>query len=80
VVQNFLPILSYALGRTIAIEVRLADDLRLTVLDQGQLEVALLNLAVDAKHAMPRGGTLTIATRNVALSPGAAVDDLTGLS
>lgn len=78
VIEGFVPILAHALGSTVQIETRFAADLWPTVLDRGQLEVALLNLAMNAKHAMPKGGVFTITTRNMALMPGEAVDDLTG--
>ena len=78
VIKGFLPILAHALGASIKIETWFTDDLWPIILDKGQLEVALLNLAVNAKHAMPNGGILTIETRNLTLRAGEAVDDLTG--
>jgi PAS domain S-box-containing protein len=48
------------LGENIRIEVNIAADVPKLVADRGQLETALLNLAVNARDAMPKGGTLTI--------------------
>jgi two-component system CheB/CheR fusion protein len=66
-VDTMLPILERTLGSQISIETRLADDLSMTRADPGQIESAMLNLAINARDAMPEGGTLTIETRNVAL-------------
>ena len=55
-------LLRHSLGETIRVEIRLAQTPCLTMVDPVQLETALLNLAVNARDAMPKGGTLTIQT------------------
>ncbi|MBF0498313.1 MAG: response regulator, partial [Deltaproteobacteria bacterium] len=49
------------------IELSLADDLKILNGDPAQIEQIIMNLAVNAKDAMPDGGTLTIATQTVLL-------------
>ena len=66
-VETMLPILQRTLDKQISIETLLADDLNLILADPGQIESAILNLAINARDAMPDGGTLTLETRNVAL-------------
>ena len=53
------------IGENIELNVVHRRDLGLTKVDQGQLEQVIINLAVNARDAMPSGGTLTIRTENV---------------
>jgi len=55
-------LLNRSLGELIRLETRLAADLPLTMADPGQVENALLNLAINARDAMPDGGRLLIET------------------
>jgi signal transduction histidine kinase/CheY-like chemotaxis protein len=62
-------LLRQTLGRGVQVETALAPDLWPVHADPGQLELAVLNLAVNARDAMPEGGQLTLRTRNAVLSP-----------
>jgi CheY-like chemotaxis protein len=61
-IADMIELLHRTLGETIAIETRFADDLPSALIDANQLENALLNLAINARDAMPRGGRLEIST------------------
>lgn len=54
--------LSRTLGSRIEVELRLADNAGRVEVDVAQLEMAILNAVVNARDAMPGGGTLTIVT------------------
>ena len=63
-----------SIGPTIAIKTALAPDAWLAMTEPGQLELAILNLAINARDAMLGGGELTISTANIAASkPGSPV-------
>ncbi len=55
------------IGEEIEVSIRPADDLGSVKADVGQIEQVIMNLAVNAKDAMPSGGKLTIETANVEL-------------
>jgi PAS domain S-box-containing protein len=55
------------LGEHVEIELKLAADLWPALADSGQVENSLLNLAINARDAMPDGGKLTIETTNIHL-------------
>ena len=65
-----------SIGPTIDFRLRCAADLPPAFADPNQLELAILNLGVNARDAMPRGGTLTIAVEPASVGPG----DLTGVA
>jgi signal transduction histidine kinase len=65
-----------ALGGGTSPRMDLADDLWAVSVDANQLESVLLNLAVNARDAMPNGGTLTIRTQNLPAAEAAAIPEL----
>jgi len=72
VVMRMRDLLGRSLGGLVSIETDLAADLWAALADPAQLESIVLNLAINARDAMPDGGTLRIVTRNA----GAAADTL----
>jgi PAS domain S-box-containing protein len=64
IVGDMTRIIRRLLGEAIVIEEALAPELWTVRADPGQLEQVLLNLALNARDAMPTGGTLRIATHN----------------
>jgi PAS domain S-box-containing protein len=60
-VDNMLDLIKSTLGPTIAVSVDVPAELPLALADANQLEMALLNLAVNARDALSEGGCLTIA-------------------
>jgi two-component system NtrC family sensor kinase len=63
-VQSMSELLRRTIGETITVETVLAGGLWKIAVDPNQLENAILNLAVNARDAMPGGGRLTIETAN----------------
>lgn len=79
-VQNMHDLIARSVGPLITVEIRADESLPGVNIDPNQLEMALLNLAINARDAMPTGGTLTIAMEDCVvgveqskLKPGAYV-------
>ena len=66
-VEETLRLVGRMLDDNIEIELQLEPDLYSTFIDRGQLIQAILNLIINARDAMPDGGTLTIRTANADL-------------
>ena len=58
-----------SIGPTIAVNLKSPPDLPAARVDPSQLELAVLNLAINARDAMPRGGVLTIEVKHEAVRP-----------
>lgn len=66
-IQQLWPLLERALGAEISIQFLTKDNLQQVMVDRGQFENALLNLALNAKDAMPAGGRIVIEAHNTHL-------------
>jgi CheY-like chemotaxis protein len=67
-VSSMGDLLRQTIGVTVRIETVLEKDLWAVMIDPTQLELVILNLAINSRDAMPTGGRLTVATRNIGVS------------
>src|SRR5262249_47054279 len=67
IITGMRGLLQSAVGATNRIEVALGGPLSLALADPSQIELVILNLAIDERDAMPSGGTITIGTSNIKL-------------
>jgi two-component system cell cycle sensor histidine kinase/response regulator CckA len=67
IVRGMVLLLKRTLGEDVVLNIKLGDDAGLVEADSGGVEQIILNLAVNARDAMPRGGVLEISTRKVVL-------------
>ncbi len=72
VIAEMAKLIRRVIGEDITLVTDLADGLAPVTADPGTVDQVILNLAVNARDAMPRGGTLTIKTREVTLDQAAA--------
>lgn len=76
-VARMRDLLQSTMGGSIRIETRLGDDLWAAMVDATQIELAILNLAINARDAMEVGGSLAVTTANVVLGPPRAHEEPT---
>jgi PAS domain S-box-containing protein len=74
VIANMMDLLRHTIGQKVRIETRLDPEVTHGICDPNQLENALLNLAINARDAMPEGGTLTISTGKTTLAGDAELE------
>ncbi|WP_308514805.1 PAS domain-containing protein [Sphingomonas flavescens] len=74
VIENMRPLLRNVLGPGITKQFDLDQAVMPVMADPTQLEVAVLNLAINARDAMPNGGTLTFASRKVTVPIGSELE------
>ena len=75
VVSGMAEMLRSTMGGTVRVELQRATGLWPALADRTQLELALLNLAINARDAMSQGGTLTVDTRNATLDQPTRLED-----
>jgi CheY-like chemotaxis protein len=66
-------LLTSTLGHSIHLQIDLADDLYPAMVDPSQIETALLNLALNARDAMPEGGVLRLTTARATITGSATL-------
>jgi PAS domain S-box-containing protein len=74
-IQNMRPLLKNVLGPGIEKRYDLDEEMMPVLADPTQVEVAVLNLAINARDAMPGGGVLSFATRQVEVSGDPELED-----
>ena len=68
-IEGLRALLTSSLHGNIELRIDVPADIWTIEVDPGELELALVNIAVNARDAMPKGGTLTITAENVVMEP-----------
>jgi PAS domain S-box-containing protein len=76
--QSLRQLISTSVGSAIRLSVDLPEDLWPVAADPSELDLALLNLAVNARDAMPSGGEIRLTGRNAVVAPGELEGELAG--
>ncbi len=63
-VRGLEPLIATTVGSPVSVEIQVPDDIGAVTADPDQFEAAILNIAINARDAMPQGGTLRISARN----------------
>jgi len=69
-ISGMMELLNQSLGPSVEVRTELNSDIGPALADANQLELAILNLAINARDAMPQGGTVTIATTETSAGDG----------
>jgi len=67
-IRNLLKMIQRLIGENIKVNTNMASDLPNVQADEGNIEQVIMNLAVNARDAMPDGGKLTIKTENILIT------------
>jgi signal transduction histidine kinase/CheY-like chemotaxis protein len=68
-ILGMMDLLRRSIGETVSVSTSLARSLGTICVDPSEIENAVLNLAINARDAMPRGGRLALETEDISLSP-----------
>ena len=67
-IRGFVTLIERAVGPAVEVRTEMSDEQWSVLCDSNQVENALLNSAINARDAMPKGGVLTVSTANVVLT------------
>jgi CheY-like chemotaxis protein len=77
-IDSLRDLLSSSVGALVQLTISFPADLWRVEVDVGELELALLNLAINARDALPSGGNITVSAANIVLNNGGPAGDLNG--